>query len=129
MAFNRSVWMLAFLAALAVVASAAHAKPVKEQPKPADGAPMNVDSPIIATSVRDWHPELDAATTRSAPTTPTTSCTCGKTVTQTATTRQTATSTQTASTTTPAGQRGNGGRRSAKPLERAQEVPLESIPR
>ena len=114
MTFKRSVSMLAFLAALAVVASAAHAKPVKEQPKPAGGTPMKIDSPIMATSIRDWHPELGAATTRSAPTT---SCTCGKTV------------TQTASTTTPAGQRGNGGRRSAKPLERAQEVPLESIPR
>ena len=129
MAFKRSVSMLAFLAALAVVASAAHAKPVKEQPKPADRASMKVDSPNMATSIRDWHPELDAATTRSAPTTPTTSCTCGKTVTQTATTRQTTTTTQTASTTTPAEQSGNRGRRSAKPLGRAQEVPLESIPR
>ena len=129
MAFKRAVSMLAFLAALAVVASAAHAKPVEEQPKPADRAPVNADSPNMATSVRDWHPELDATTTRSAPTAPTTSCTCGKAIAQTATTRQTATATQTASTTTPAGQRGNGGRRSAKPLERAQEVPLESIPR
>ena len=129
MTFKRSASMLAFLAALAVVSSAAHAKPVKDQPKPADKAPMMVDSPNMATSVRDWHPELDAATTRSAPTTPTTNCTCGKTVTQTATTRQMTTTTQTASTMTPAGQRGNRGRRTAKPLERAQEVLLESVPR
>ena len=115
MAFKRAVSMLAFLAALAVVVSAAHAKPVKEQPKPAGGTPMKIDSPIMATSIRDWHPELGAATTRSAPTTPTTSCTCGKTVTQTAT------------ATTPAGQCGNRENRSGKPTERAREVPLGSI--
>ena len=115
MRIKRSFTVFAFPLAVALVASTAHAEQANKQTKPAGGTPMKIDSPNMATSIRDWHPELGAATTRSAPTTPTTSCTCGKTV------------TQTASTTTPAGQCGNREDRSGKPTERAREVPLGSI--
>jgi hypothetical protein len=115
MTIKRSFVELAVTLVVALIASTAHAEQVKTQTEPAGRGVIKVDSPNMATSVRDWHPELNAAATPSAPTTPTISCTCGKTITQTAT------------NTTPTGQSGNRGNRSGKPTERAQEVPLSSI--
>ena len=115
MRIKTSSTVFAFPRAVALVASTAHAEQAKKQTKPAGGTPMKIDSPNMATSIRDWHPEFGAAMTRTAPTTPTMSCTCGKAITQTAT------------TTTPPGPGGNRGNRSAKPTERAREVPLDSI--
>lgn len=127
MTIKRPVSVLALTMAVALVASPVPAKPAKEQTKSVDRAPTKIDSPNMATSVRDWHPELGAVATRAAPTT---SCTCGKNNTKTATTAIAPggkTVTQTVTNTGPTGQRGTRGKRSAKPLERAREVPLSSL--
>jgi hypothetical protein len=115
--------------AVALVATTAHAEQAKKQPKPASIAPLKVDSPNMATSVRDWHPELNPRTAQTTRTASAIGCTCGKSTAQTATARQTATATQTATNMTAVGQRGNPMNRSGKRMERAREVPLASIPR
>jgi len=61
MTIKRSVSVPAFPLAPALVASPALAKSAKEQPKPANNAPLIVDSPNMVTSVRDRHPELNPA--------------------------------------------------------------------
>lgn len=125
---------LSVFALVVLVASSAHAEHAKREVKPTDKATPKT----AATSIRDWHPQLNAATPRTAPTM---TCTCGKTSTQTATpatpaTPRTAptttvpggkTITQTTTTATPAGQRTRQGKGSSNPSERAQEVPLRSL--
>jgi hypothetical protein len=129
MAIRRFPSVFALPLAVALVASTAHAEQARKQPKPAGGTPLKVDSPNMAMSIRDWHPELAAASPRTTATT-TCNCPCGKNATQTATTTAAPGGKpimQTATYSNPAGQRGNQGKRSGKPLERASEVPLSSL--
>jgi hypothetical protein len=105
MTIKRSVSVLAFPLALALVASPALAKSAKEQPKPANNAPLIVDSPNMVTSVRDRHPELNPAPPRTAPVTKITT------------------------TAAPSAQRRPQGKNSGKPVERAQEIPLALVRR
>ena len=133
MTINRAYWVLALPLALALGASPAAAGQAKTQAKPADEpTQLKVDSPNMATSISDWHTELGKAPARTAPAL---GCTCGQSKTQTATTdtpqaasaQSGRTATQIATNTAPSGQRGGRGKNSAKPTQRAQEVPLRSL--
>ena len=120
MKIKRSLSVVALPLALALIASPASAKPPKQEPTTSKtGLGVQV-SDNVATSVKDWHPELNAATQKAAPTTTTIGCTCGKPNTQTA-------ATTTATNSYPAGQRVNRGKGSGTTGERAQEIPLSSI--
>jgi hypothetical protein len=114
--------MFAFPLATVLAASSAQAQPAKP------GQFIAV-SPTMATSVHDWHPELNPATKQTAPSTPTIGCTCGKSVTQTATSTAARTPTTRTAPAATAMQRAPQGKGSAKPSERAQEIPLASVRR
>ena len=88
------------------------------------GHAARVDSPTMAKSVRDWHPELFASAPRSAPTI---GCTCGRTMTQTAPAPVGRTVAQTATNAGPSDPRRYRGSRSGRRVERAQEIPLRSL--
>jgi len=107
MTIHRSLLVFAFPLAIALAASTAHARPVKQDTttaKPATPAKTGIAvqvSPNVATSVKDWHPELNGKTAATAHTT------------AAALNRQPP----------------HRGNRSEKPAERAQEVPLSSVKR
>jgi hypothetical protein len=110
MTIRRAYWVLALPLTLALATSPAAAGQAKTLAKPADKpAQLKVDSPNMATSISDWHAELGKAPARTA------SAQSGRTATQIAT------------NTAPSDQRGNRGKNSARPTQRAQEVPIRSL--
>ena len=118
MKINRSLIMFALPVALAVVPASAQGEPVIAEagkPKPVAKTTFKVESPTMARSIRDWHPEPGGKTTAAqAPTT----AKDGESTMPPATEMAESAATR-GVPPTPVGKRS----------EPAQEVPLKSIPR
>lgn len=127
MKIKRSVSGCALFLPVVLVASIAHADPAKETTTTPNQAP----SKPVATSISDWHRELNPATAPqpAAPAAAAMGCTCGKPATQAATPLASMAPMTAAAPAAPTAQRPPQGKSSGKSAERAQEIPLASVKR